>query len=351
MGLNIVVMSVILVLIMVVKMMRLLMDRSVNLMLMEVIRMDVVLMIIVVIKLWVGRVVSFISYMRFLVMMGSMGHNWNFVVLIVVSEVVMEIMMVIVLIMVVIVRVVAVTVIMVVVIMVVVVLDNMVSWMVIMGIEMFCFMMLNCMWIIEIVVSMIFVSAVGNIMMSSWSVNRLVDWLMMNWSHWSMNINSGMNDGVCHSMSIWMYRGMGSCMQRGSMWIMSRGMSCNWVSSCVRSCVNWSSVSIVNWCMGCGMHWGVSSVAKVTVNIISIAMVTVVGWIGVVIIIVCFVVMMVLIIVRFVVSNRAVLSVVSFIVMRFFMTVHCMQFMVSHISMVIAVMVVVMMVHGLHFQD
>ena len=77
------------------------------------------------------------------------------------------------------------------VIMVVMVFDNMISWLVVsvnMGI-----VVLNCMWIIEIVVSInLMVSSIGN---------NVVEWLMMhwlvvyNWSmvwssiHWSMSVN------------------------------------------------------------------------------------------------------------------------------------------------------------------
>ena len=61
--------------------------------------------------------------------------------------------------------------------------------------------------------------------------------------------------------------------------------------------------------------------------------------------------MMILIKVRIMVSNWVVVSVVSIIMVWCFVTMHCVQFMVSHISMEIAVMMVIMMVHWLHFQD
>ena len=122
-----------------------------------------------------------------------------------------------------------------VVIMVVMVFDNMISWLVVsinMGI-----VVLNCMWIIEIVVSInLMVSSIGNDVVE-WFV---VDWLMMHWlvvsnwsmvrsnMHWSMSINV-----VCGSM-YW-------------------SMGINVVSSSVEWCmvywfVMWSWMSSNMWC-------------------------------------------------------------------------------------------------------
>ena len=122
-----------------------------------------------------------------------------------------------------------------VIIMVVMVFDNMISWLVVsvnMGI-----VVLNCMWIIEIVVSInLMVGSIGNDVVE-WFV---VDWLMMHWlvvsnwsmvrsnMHWSMSINV-----VCGSM-YW-------------------SMGINVVSSSVEWCmvywfVMWSWMSSNMWC-------------------------------------------------------------------------------------------------------
>ena len=165
-----------------------------------------------------------------------------------------------------------------VVIMVVMVLDNMISWLVV-SVNM-SIVVLNCMWIIEIVVSInLMVSSIGNDVVEGF----VVDWLMMHWfvvynwsmvwssMQWSMSVNV-----VCSSM----YWSMGINVVCSSVkWCMVYWLVMwSWMSSNMWCSMNImdSSVSRVHWCMN------VMRSSKVSLNTISVLVMSVtsmVSWV------------------------------------------------------------------------
>ena len=160
-----------------------------------------------------------------------------------------------------------------VVIVVVMVFDNVVSWLVV-GVNM-GIVVLNGMWIIEIVVSInLVVSSIGN---------NVVEWLMMHWlvvynwsmvwssMHWSMSVNvvwSSMHwsmgiNVVCSSVK-W-------CMVYW--FVMWSWMSSNmWCSMNIMD----SSVSRVHWCMSVMRS---SEMSLNTISVLVMSVTSVVSWV------------------------------------------------------------------------
>ena len=125
-----------------------------DVMLMEIIRMHIMRMIIVVIELWMSLMVMFVYDMWLLVVMRGMGHNWNIMMRIVVSKIMMEVVVIF-----------PVTVV------VIVVVFNTPS-------------MLDCMWIKERIMSLVLIEMMSAVSM----MNIWMYYSMMNWSDMSVNM-------------------------------------------------------------------------------------------------------------------------------------------------------------------
>ena len=260
------------------------------------------LVVVMVVELMMGLVVSWIHHMvRLLVVMGVM------MVIRVISS------------------------------MVVVMLDNVVSWVVVMGIPMGV-MVLSGMWIKEIEMSIVFMSAI------SYIVVYIVVYFSMYWGmNWSMMFWS-MCNWVCVNMCSSMSRMEWNCMGwRSVHWCMNWNM-CNWVW-----CDVWG-LMVHNWVSGCVY---IVTITKVGINTICICVTSMVSWCSVMILSSVVVSVMRLVVGFMSMSVCIMMASIPIImtVMWGIVTMCGMQFTVTvSIMMSISVMVI-MVIHWLHFQD
>ena len=218
--------------------------------------------------------------------------------------------------------------------MVVVMLDNVVSWVVVMGIPMGV-MVLSGMWIKEIEMSIVFMSAISYIVVyfsMYWGMNwSMVFWSMCNW--------------VCVNMCSSMSRMEWSCMGwRSVYWCMSWNM-CNWVW-----CDVWG-LMVYNWVSGCVY---IVTITEVGLNTICICVVSMVNWLSMMILSSVVVSVMWLVVGFMSMSVCIMMTSIPFImaVMWGIVTMCGVQFTMSvSIMMAKSVMVVIVVIHWLHFQD
>lgn len=154
-------------------------DRVVDFMFMEIVWPHIMLVVVVVIELWVGLMVSWVHHMMWLlIMMSGVSHNWNFMWSRVVSVLVMKVVMIVMLIvMIVMMRIGVLST------MVVVMFDDVDSWVVFMGIPviMLGVMVLDGMWVKEIIVSSVLMGAISYIMVCFDSMYWYMNWSVVFW--------------------------------------------------------------------------------------------------------------------------------------------------------------------------
>ena len=331
---NIVVM---LVNLMMVDMMWLSVNSGMDFVLMEIVWAYIMLVVIVVVKLWVGLMVSFITHMMWLlVMMSRMSHMWDIMRRSMVSVLVMEIMMVIMFVMVsimVVIRVGGIAV-------VVVMLDDMISRVIIMCIPvcMLGVMVLNGVWVEETVVFSMLMGAVSHIVVwfnVNWCMNRYMNWSVF-WSMWNW---------VCYWMWVFIMVWSSMCGSMSRMkWESMSWRSVHWCMRCNSVCNGMWSV-VCNW-VSCCMH--IMAISKVGLNTVGILM-RMVSWVSMMIL-GGVVVSMVRCVVS-IMSMSVIMTSVPFVMaVRDIVSMCCMQIVTVWV-MVVGMMVVIVVVHWLHFQD
>ena len=144
-------------------------------------------------------------------------------------------------------------------------------------------------------------------------------------------------------------------MERNSMDIMSCWVNWSWVSCCwMGNGMSWSS-----WCMSCSVYWCSVTISKMCIDVISVLVVSI-SVVGLISMMVVLFIMMILSIMRIVMRcfmSEAWMIVVGLpvtmvlLITVVIIAVHCVQFMISHFGVAETVVVVIMVIHWLHFQD
>ena len=222
--------------------------------------------------------------------------------------------------------------------MVVVMLYDMISWVVIMGIPVLSGMMLDSMWVEESIVISVLMGAVSHIVvyfMVCFSMHWCVNW-SMNWSvYWSVYWS------VFWSMGNWVRNWMVCIRDMSRMkWSCMVWCSVYWCMRCWSVCSDMWGFMMGNWVSSCV---DIMTSTKVGINTIGISVMSMVSWVSVMMVSGVIVSVM-----RLVVSFMSMSVIMTSVPIVMTM---CGVQIVTMCFIVMSSMVIIVMVHWLHFQD